>query len=103
MTKWQYTTAQFVTQGLGDDSGASDLEAAMTRLGGDGWELVSSTVYHNLEAQQDVLLLIFKRPAVAAAPAPAAAAAQAPATLPAAKPPVPTPPPVPAQPPAPPA
>lgn len=60
--KWQYTTAQFITRGLGDDSGAGDLEAALNQLGTDGWELVSSTVYHNLEAQQDVLLLVFKRP-----------------------------------------
>lgn len=63
MTKWQYTTAQFVTRGLGDDSGATDLEGAMNQLGADGWELVSSTVYNNLDAGQDVLLLVFKRPA----------------------------------------
>ncbi len=62
MTKWQYTTAQFITRGLGDDSGAADLEAAMNQHGADGWELVSSVVYHNVEAQQDVLLLVFKRP-----------------------------------------
>ncbi len=60
--KWQYTTAQFITRGLGDDSGAADLETAMNQHGAEGWELVSSTVYHNLEAQQDVLLLVFKRP-----------------------------------------
>ena len=66
MTKWQYTTAQFITRGLGDDSGAGDLEAALNQLGADGWELVSSTVYHNAEAEQDVILLVFKRPAVPA-------------------------------------
>ena len=60
--EWQYSTAQFITRGLGDDSGAADLEAALNRFGADGWELVSSTVYHNLEARQDVLLLVFKRP-----------------------------------------
>jgi hypothetical protein len=60
--KWQYTTAQFVTRGLGDESGASDLEAAMNQLGADGWELITSTIYHNVEAGQDVLLLTFKRP-----------------------------------------
>ncbi len=62
MTKWQYITAQFITQGLGNDSGATHLETTMNELGHDGWELVSSQVYHNLEAGQDVLLLIFKRP-----------------------------------------
>jgi hypothetical protein len=62
VTKWQYTTAQFITRGLGDDTGASDLEGAMNQLGTEGWELVSTTVYHNVEAQQDVLLLVFKRP-----------------------------------------
>lgn len=60
--KWQYTTAQFITRGLGDDAGAADLEAAMNQFGSDGWELVSSTVYHNVEAEQDVVLLVFKRP-----------------------------------------
>ena len=65
--KWQYTTAQFITRGLGDDSGAGDLESALNQLGDEGWELVSSTVYHNVEAQQDVLLLVFKRPVPAAA------------------------------------
>jgi hypothetical protein len=68
VTKWQYTTAQFITRGLGDDSGASDLESAMNQLGSDGWELASSTVYHNVEAQQDVLLLVFKKPAPVPAP-----------------------------------
>ena len=63
--KWQYTTVQFITRGLGDDSGANDLEAALNQLGGEGWELVSPTVYHNQEAQQDVLLLVFKRPVAA--------------------------------------
>jgi hypothetical protein len=62
MTKWQYTTAQFITRGLGDESGAGDLEAAMNQFGADGWELVTYTVYHNAEAAQDVLLLVFKRP-----------------------------------------
>ncbi len=61
MTKWQYTTAQFITHGLGNDSGASDLESALNQFGDDGWELVSSTVYHNTEAEKDVLLLVFKR------------------------------------------
>ena len=68
MTKWQYTTVQFITRGLGDDSGAGDLESALNGLGVDGWELASSTVYHNVEAEQDVLLLILKRPMVEAAP-----------------------------------
>jgi hypothetical protein len=62
MTKWQYITTQFITRGLGDDSGAGDLEAAMNQYGADGWELVSTTVYHNKEAEQDVLLIVFKRP-----------------------------------------
>lgn len=62
MTKWQYITAQFITRGLGDDSGAGDLETAMNQYGADGWELVSTTVYHNKEAEQDVLLIVFKRP-----------------------------------------
>ncbi len=62
MIQWQYATAQFITHGLGNDSGAADLEAAMNQLGADGWELVSSTVYNNVEAGQDVLLLVFKRP-----------------------------------------
>ena len=66
MTTWQYTTAQFITQGLGNDSGATDIEKAMNHLGAEGWELVSSTVYHNVEAGQDVLLLVFKKPAEAA-------------------------------------
>lgn len=60
--KWQYTTAQFITRGLGDESGGGDLEAALNQLGADGWELVSSTLYHNFEAEQDVILLVFKRP-----------------------------------------
>lgn len=60
--QWQYTTVQFITRGLGDDTGAGDLEAALNQLGVEGWELVSSTVYHNVEAQQDVLLLFLKRP-----------------------------------------
>jgi hypothetical protein len=60
--RWQYTTAQFITHGLGNDSGAGDLEAAMNQLGSEGWELVSHNVYHNVEAEQDVLLLVFKRP-----------------------------------------
>jgi hypothetical protein len=62
MTRWQYTTAQFITRGLGDDSGAGDFEATLNQLGADGWELVSSTVYQNVEAEQDVLLLVFKKP-----------------------------------------
>ena len=62
MTQWQYTTAQFITRGLGDESGAGSTEAAMNQLGSEGWELVSSTLYHNYEAEQDVLLLVFKRP-----------------------------------------
>lgn len=60
--KWQYTTAQFITRGLGDDSGATDLETALNQFGADGWELVSSTLYHNHEAGQDVILFVFKRP-----------------------------------------
>jgi hypothetical protein len=70
MTKWQYTTAQFITQGLGDESGAGDLESAMNQLGGEGWELVSSSIYYNAAAGHDVLLLVFKRP-VAPEPPPA--------------------------------
>lgn len=62
MTKWQYTSAQFVTRGLGDESGAREVEGTLNRYGADGWELVSSTVYHNHEAEMDVLLLLFKRP-----------------------------------------
>ncbi len=62
MTRWQYTTSQFITHGLGSDSGAGDLEAVLNQLGADGWELVSSTIYHNTEAGQDVMLLVFKRP-----------------------------------------
>jgi hypothetical protein len=64
MSKWQYTTAQFVTRGLGDESGAQEVEGALNQLGADGWELVSSNVYHNVEAEMDVLLLVFKRPVV---------------------------------------
>lgn len=63
--KWQYATAQFITRGLGDESGAGDMEAALNQLGAEGWELVSSTLYHNMEAEQDVMLFIFKRPAQA--------------------------------------
>ncbi len=62
MTKWQYTTAQFITRGLGDESGAQEVEGALNQLGADGWELVSSSVYHNEEAGLDVLLMFFKRP-----------------------------------------
>ncbi|VTR98085.1 : DUF4177 [Gemmata massiliana] len=62
MTKWEYTTAQFITHGLGNESGAAGLELALNQLGAEGWELVSSTLYHNVEAEQDVVLLYFKRP-----------------------------------------
>lgn len=62
MTQWQYTTAQFVTRGLADESTAQEVEAALNQLGADGWELVSSNVYHNEEAGLDVLLMLFKRP-----------------------------------------
>jgi hypothetical protein len=59
---WQYTTLQFLTAGVGDDAGAADLEGALNEHGAAGWELVSTTVYHNAEAQQHVLLCVFKRP-----------------------------------------
>jgi hypothetical protein len=62
MTKWQYTTAQFITRGLADESTAQEVEGALNQLGEDGWELVSSNVYHNAEAGADVLLMLFKRP-----------------------------------------
>ena len=61
MTRWEYVTAQFITHGLGNESEASGMEAAMNQLGSEGWELASSTIYHNVEAEQDVLLLVFRR------------------------------------------
>jgi hypothetical protein len=62
VAKWQYMTAQFITAGLANESVASDTERAMNECGAQGWELVSSNIYHNVEAAQDVLLLLFKRP-----------------------------------------
>jgi hypothetical protein len=62
MTKWMYTTAQFITRGLHNDDKAGETEAMMNQLGSDGWELVSSTLYHNSDVGEDVILLTFKKP-----------------------------------------
>lgn len=63
MTKWTYMTVQFITRGLGDDAKAADVEATLNQHGEQGWELVSSTLYHNKEVDEDVVLLVFKKPA----------------------------------------
>lgn len=62
MTKWMYTTAQFITRGLHNDDKAGDAERIMNELGSDGWELVSTTLYHNSEVGEDVVYLTFKKP-----------------------------------------
>jgi hypothetical protein len=62
MTKWIYMTAQFITRGLHNDDKAGEAEAMMNQLGSDGWELVSSTLYHNHDVAEDVILLTFKKP-----------------------------------------
>mgnify|MGYP001260854647 CR=1 FL=1 len=62
VTKWKYMTAQFVTTGLGDQSGVEKVQENANALGLYGWELVSTNVYHNQEVGQDVLILFFKKP-----------------------------------------
>ena len=62
MTKWTYMTAQSITRGIHNDDKAGEAEAMMNQLGADGWELVSSTLYHNTEVAEDVVLLLFKKP-----------------------------------------
>lgn len=61
MTKWTYTTAQFISRGLHNDDKAADAEAIMNQLGAEGWELVSSLLYHNAEVGEDVIMLTFKK------------------------------------------
>lgn len=64
MTKWKYMTAQFVTQGLGDQTTVEKIQENITALGLYGWELVSTNVYHNHDIDQDVLIMFFKKPVV---------------------------------------
>lgn len=64
MNKWKYMTAQFVTTGLGDQAAVEKVQENINALGLYGWELVSTNVYHNVEVDQDVLILFFKKPLV---------------------------------------
>jgi hypothetical protein len=61
MMKWKYMTQQFVTDGLGNPTVVERRQAEMTAMGEYGWELVSTSVYHNAEIGQDVLILFYKK------------------------------------------
>jgi hypothetical protein len=53
---------QFVVKGLGDAEGSADFEAAVNKFAGDGWVVISTTVYRSPEAGCDVLFVLFGRP-----------------------------------------
>lgn len=62
MTKWKYMTQQFPTVGFQHESTLQRIQDEMTLMGEYGWELVSTTTYHNTEINESVLLFFYKKP-----------------------------------------
>jgi Domain of unknown function (DUF4177) len=59
---WEYKT-EVLTSMLGRDKvRMGDLEDALKKAGGDGWELATLTLDADLRDSRDGHLLIFKRP-----------------------------------------
>lgn len=62
MPNWEYKT-EVLTSMLGRDKvRMGDLEDALKKAGGDGWELATLTLDADLRDSRDGHLLIFKRP-----------------------------------------
>jgi hypothetical protein len=64
MTTWEYTTT-VVTHGFmgrhSDELNRPELEAELSRLGSEGWELATVFLDANLHREKDGHVLVFKR------------------------------------------
>ena len=66
-TSWEYRT-EILTSVMGRDKlRMEDLSETLKKHGAEGWELVNLDIRADLKGNRDGHLLIFKRPAMAAA------------------------------------